>query len=294
MWKNIKEWFTTNVSPKFTKEYWVKMLDGLKTGAASILESVRKGFVNKWTAITTWWNTSVAPKFTKDYWIDKLIGLKNGVASALDSVKKTISEKWEGIKSWWSTSIAPKFTKDYWADVFVGIKDGFVQSIKDALNVGIDKLNDFISWINDKLNFTIPGFSIGGYDLKNPLTGEVIVSIPSVGWSAKDVSLLNLPTITQRFADGGFIEDGLFTMNRGEIAGKFNNGKSVVANNEQIIAGISEGVYSAVVAAMGNGGSRESQNVNVYLDGKQIYSSVKRTESERGKQIFGNQLGYGY
>jgi hypothetical protein len=145
------------------------------------------------------------------------------------------------------------------------------------------------------MSFTVPGFTIfDGASLDVPeWLGGGSVSIPSIGWGSKNVTLMSLPTIS-KFADGGFIEDGLFTMNQGEIAGRFNNGKSVVANNEQIIAGISEGVYSAVVAAMGNGGNRENQNINVYLDGKQIYSSVKKTESERGKQIFGNQLGYGY
>lgn len=83
-------------------------------------------------------------------------------------------------------------------------------------------------------------------------------------------------------------------MNRGEIAGKFNNGKSVVANNQQIVEGIAEGVYSAVVAAMSETQQGGGQPVNVYLDGKQIYSSVKRTEARRGVNLMGNQLGYVY
>ena len=81
-------------------------------------------------------------------------------------------------------------------------------------------------------------------------------------------------------------------MNHGEIAGKFSNGKSVVANNQQIVDGIAAGVYSAVVAAMSNSGGRQDQNINIYLDGKQIYASVKKTESERGRALMGNQLGY--
>jgi len=231
-------------------------------------------------------------------------GLFNGVSKNLTKekflevfgrIKEAFVNKWDELSNWFTQNVKPKFTIAYWTDVFSGVKEGFVQSIKDALNTGIEKLNNFIGWINDKLSFTIPGFTVfEGMDIKNPITGKTLGSIPSIGWSSKNVSLISIPQITKRYADGGFLEDGLFTMNQGEIAGKFNNGKSVVANNEQIIAGISEGVYSAVVAAMGNGGNKESQNINVYLDGKQIYSSVKKTESERGKQIFGNQLGYGY
>ena len=210
------------------------------------------------------------------------------------SIKTWWSNGWDSATKWFNTSVKPWFTKEKWAEIFGGIKEGLKATLTNAINAGIDKLNQFIGWINDKMSFTVPGFSIGGGSIDIPdWLGGGSFDIPSVGWSSKDVTLISIPTIA-KFANGGFIEDGLFTMNHGEIAGKFSNGKSVVANNEQIIAGISEGVYSAVVAAMGNGGGRESQNVNVYLDGKQIYSSVKRTESERGKQIFGNQLGYGY
>ena len=228
-------------------------------------------------------------------------GLYNGVSNTLTKesfidvfgrIKEAFTSTWDKITTWFGQNVKPKLTTEYWANVFSGVKDGFVEGIKSALNIGIEKLNSFISSMNSKLSFTIPGFTIFGGASFDFMGKEI--SIPSIGWGSKSVSLLNIPQITQRFANGGFIEDGLFTMNQGEIAGKFNNGKSVVANNEQIIDGISDGVYRAVVAAMGASGSKDNQNVNVYLDGKQIYSSVKKTESERGKQIFGNQLGYGY
>ena len=99
------------------------------------------------------------------------------------------------------------------------------------------------------------------------------------------------------YATGGFPKTGEAFIAREsgpELVGKIGN-RSAVANNEQIIAGMSEGVYSAVGAAMsesqsGSGG----QPVVVYLDGKQIYSSVKRTESRRGMNLMGNQVGYVY
>jgi hypothetical protein len=84
---------------------------------------------------------------------------------------------------------------------------------------------------------------------------------------------------------GGFLEDGLFTMNHGEIAGRFSNGQSVVANNQQIVEAVSEGVYSAVLAAMRQSESSGSQSVNVYLDGRQITSAVEKRQYERGVDI---------
>lgn len=68
----------------------------------------------------------------------------------------------------------------------------------------------------------------------------------------------------QAFATGGFIEDGLFTMNRGEMAGTFNDGTSVVANNNQIADGIAQALYP-ILAKVVQGGNKGGGNV--YIDG---------------------------
>lgn len=73
------------------------------------------------------------------------------------------------------------------------------------------------------------------------------------------------------FAQGGFPEDGLFFANSGEMVGQFSNGKTAVANNDQITTGIAmavePAVYRAVKSAMatGNGG-----DIVLKLDGKEL------------------------
>lgn len=47
------------------------------------------------------------------------------------------------------------------------------------------------------------------------------------------------------YATGGFPEDGMFFANSRELVGKFTNGKTAVANNEQIVSGIASGVRDA-------------------------------------------------
>ncbi len=65
------------------------------------------------------------------------------------------------------------------------------------------------------------------------------------------VSYTSMPKFSvPKFSNGGFPEDGLFLANHKELVGKFANGKTAVANNEQIIEGIKAGVYSAVVDAL--------------------------------------------
>ena len=48
-----------------------------------------------------------------------------------------------------------------------------------------------------------------------------------------------------QFAIGGFPEDGLFMANHNELVGQFSNGKTAVANNQQITDGIAIAVQNA-------------------------------------------------
>ena len=81
------------------------------------------------------------------------------------------------------------------------------------------------------------------------------------------------------YATGGFPEEGPFFMNRGEIAGKFSNGKSVVANNKQITDGIEEAAYRGFMRGMsdsGSAGGNSEQPINIYLGNELIYSSYMK------------------
>lgn len=212
--------------------------------------------------------------------VDWFKDLPDRVVAALSSfgrrLENSLTKAWAQVQEWYAKDVAPKFTLAYWTEKFVNIKNGFVSTIKNAVNAGIDLMNKFIGWLNTKLNFSWDGLTIAGKKI----------------FDGGSIQLFTIPTIP-KLEKGGVLEDGLFTMNRGEIAGKFTNGKSVVANNEMIVEGISAGVYQAVVAAM-NATKGGDQAVNVYLDGRQITAAVERRQDERGRSLMGRQLGYGY
>ena len=81
----------------------------------------------------------------------------------------------------------------------------------------------------------------------------------------------------QGFASGGFPQEGqLFLANEGtapEMVGTMG-GRTAVATNADIVEGIRNGVYDAVVAANGNGGGDVS--VKVYLDSREIKAGQQR------------------
>lgn len=80
------------------------------------------------------------------------------------------------------------------------------------------------------------------------------------------------------FAEGGFPETGeLFVAREAgpELVGRIN-GKSAVANNDQIVSGISSGVYNAVRSAMQGKGGNGNMNIHAtfVMDGEVVGKQV--------------------
>ena len=81
------------------------------------------------------------------------------------------------------------------------------------------------------------------------------------------------------YATGGFPEDGIFFANHNELVGQFSNGKTAVANNKQIVEGVSQGVYEAVSSAMSRslgGTGTEGQPINIYIGDELVYSGYSK------------------
>jgi hypothetical protein len=70
--------------------------------------------------------------------------------------------------------------------------------------------------------------------------------------------------------------------------------RNAVANNDQIVTAISEGVYGAVMAAMSGNSNQGNQEINIYLDGKKITASVEKRQKERGANLMTGGTAYGY
>lgn len=96
------------------------------------------------------------------------------------------------------------------------------------------------------------------------IVAGVIATSVAIGTAKSEVSK---PVSIPAHKTGGLVEDGLFQMSRGELIGEFDDGTTVVANNQQIIEGIKQGVYTAVRSAMGSGASGD---IVLKVDSKEI------------------------
>ena len=149
--------------------------------------------------------------------------------------------------AWLKSSFIPYFSGAYWNSITSSIPNAFGNAFKQAINIMMNLWKQFSTWANDNMKMNV---KLNGKD-----KAELKVDVP-------------------QYSTGGFpSEDGLFAANHGELVGKFSNGRTAVANNEQIIEGIRQGVYEAVSSAMQNGGS---QGVTVELvgDASDIFTAV--------------------
>ena len=263
-WKSVVDWWNSsalvkwwnqNILPWFSGGTWLELFTYVKQDFISGWNSIKEWWSN--SALSKWWEEDVSPWFTKEKW-----------TSLLGNIKTSFEEKWNEVETWWdntalgnwwNSKVMPWFTKEKWLGALSGIKDAFTETWEAAMS-GIKEIwNKFANFLNEKLTFEIEPISIAGKKV----------------FDGTKINLGKIPT----FATGGFPEDGLFMANRGELVGEFSNGRTAVANNDQITKGIADAVYpavyNAVVSAMSNSSSNQNVNVTLQGDVNKIFRAVQ-------------------
>lgn len=151
----------------------------------------------------------------------------------------------------------------------VGISSWGFSGVKSSIDGIVRSLDDLFKYNNKRFNITT-GTKYMGYQ-----------------------SLLDR---APRYASGGFVEEGPFYMNRGEMVGKFSNGKNVVANNQQITEGIKQAVMEGMAQVMMNynaGGNSAPVIENVFkCDSETLYRMTQVGKAKHGQRyIVANEFG---
>ena len=188
------------------------------------------------------------------------------------------------LNAWWNANVTPWFAVAKWTALGNNMKNGLyygfkgiVQMIGSVMNGMIDVFNAGLSRIKNAMNSLISDY--------NSVAGELGVSkLPHV--NVATISKVNIP----KYEVGGFPEDGLFFANHNEMVGQFSNGKTAVANNEQIVAGIREGVKAAVAEALAPylsdiaDSNREiaGKDTSFTVDGRELVKAITEREARNG------------
>lgn len=220
--QSMSEWYEQHIAPWFTKQKWSQLYDTIKTELKSKWDET----VGAWSVgVAAWWGQKVAPWFTLTKWLN----LYDSFKSSMGTKWNEASDQWKtDISVWWDTNVAPWFTLAKWSDMMGKVPEAFRQTFITAVNGAASIFNRFIDWLNEHMRFEWDDLEIAG---------QTIVE----GGSVQLFTIPRIPT----FRTGGFPEDGLFMANSGELVGRFSNGRTAVANNEQIVSGIQRGVKDA-------------------------------------------------
>lgn len=120
-----------------------------------------------------------------------------------------------------------------------------IKGVKAASDMDDNPVTRFVkNMVNGIINIFERGVNFI-IKMLNKLSWEVPDWVPLIG--GKTFGFNIKPISIPRLKNGGFPdgEDGLFYANHNELVGKFSNGRTAVANNDQIVAGIRSGVYDA-------------------------------------------------
>lgn len=280
---SIATWYQTNVQPYFTKEKWKQ----ISTNAVTWFKGT---FLwDKVTSVATWYQTNVQPWFTKEKW-------QTTATNAVTWFKGTfVWTKMTEIGTWFSTKVSPYFTREKWRTFGANAINWF----RGAFSLDFDAIG---TWFETKVKpwFTWQKWYNLGKDALNALVdGIKKIHIPtfhlewgSVSWlNGTKLEWLKVPKLSF-YAEGGYgIPNGqLFMANEAgpELVGQMN-GRNTVANQGQIVEGIRQGVYDAVVSAFANNGG-QSNHITVKVGDGTLADVVTRALNNQTRRLGYSQL----
>lgn len=232
--ESIEIWWTDYVVPWFTAEKWMELYENIRLALEEKWNELTEWWDN--SAIVVWWDEHVAPWFTIEKWTGILQNIKTSFKTKWD---ETVVQWKIGIDSWWKQHVQPWFTKEKWQKLGENLKNGVYEGFKGLANKVVDVLNGVISSLESMINSAVKGINDLLAKVNQTSLGE------RLGWDFQigNVSFGRIP----QFAAGGYPDTGsLFIANEAgpELIGTMG-GRTAVANNDQIIQGISSGVSVA-------------------------------------------------
>lgn len=246
--------------------------DGISSWATSAMDTMGQAWdiaVGTWAGIFSDAGASIS-----SCWEDVCSGAAGWAEWLSDSIYSCIGPIGDWISSTlggaWDTvcSIFSGNSNGFWT-----LRDGIFQSFKTVINSLVGGLNRAVSMPFDFINNNI----ISG------LRGLDVMGVKPFGW----LSYISVPQIPY-FANGGFVDKGqLFVARESgpEMVGRMG-GRTAVANNQQIVDGISAGVFKAIVSASATSSQGGEQQITIPLviDGEELAQAVWRGSSKLARR----------
>ena len=269
--KSAAEGMKANISNTMTslKESVVKAGDGIGSALSTMMQTVGTGMNGVWTGISSGIGSMIDG-------IKSALGIGAGGSSVFVSIGQSmVSGLQQGFTGLWGSfsSTVSSLVSTLVNGISTAVKQGF-SGLSGAISTAVTSASSKLSELASTAKNSISNLLGNAKTSLNGIVASIQSTINSIISKANQI-LSKLRA--KSYATGGFPEDGLFFANHSELVGQFSNGKTAVANNEQIVEGIKAGVYDAVKAAMG-GSSRDDngQPINVYIGDELVYSGYTK------------------
>ena len=206
----------------------------------------------QWAVVTTWFQTTIITPTQTAF--DSMCTAVGGFFTAL---WEKITGVFAGAGAWFQTNVVDAITFGfrYLVNGAIGLIEGMLNGIVQALN-----------WVIGKVNSVLSVFGRNGIEYLS----EVKID---------------------RLADGGFVDEGQLFIAReagAEMVGAMGR-RTAVANNDQIVEGISagvsvanDGVIAAIYALLN---VVEEKDFSVNIGDNEIGHSYDRYKEKRGRQV---------
>lgn len=260
IWKPISTWFEANVNVPLTAKF-----NAIKSGLSGAFKDAYTESTNKWIGIGVWFETNVVQVMNT-----KATQIKNAFITAFNSALSDVKTAWQALPEWTKTNVVDPMCRKFTDGSF---KTAGTQAAKD-MKAGLESIPmptltakvDLKRGNWDKANASnadamkawVGSTTVDSY--LNLKKGSEWVSVPDsktvtitvnikkgtgVGDSIKKT--LHDDFGIDLWAGGGFPPTGQLFIAReagAELVGNIG-GRTAVANNEQIVAGIATGVRDA-------------------------------------------------
>ena len=292
-WKDIKAEFTsgetdTNATIEAIKGFFGSMgekWDKIKEAISKKWEELKGSFTsgkenvekNSTDTETIWDKFGAKWQEVKDN-----VAAKAGTLGAdFQSMKENVKVHIEGIQTFfselwssWATNVGNisadvgNLINAFWdASSNIGSSLGNINSYFISLGTNVHSvLQDIITGLATVIQMSI----------------DSVNALNSVSVAGANNTAIQKANSAKAYASGGLVDTGeLFVAREAgpELVGTIGS-HTAVANNDQIVQGITEGVYEAVVSAMAGVSGGSDQPVYIYLDGKKIAESTTKYQRQ--------------
>ena len=189
-------------------------------------------FKETFSPLSDWYKENVS---------DKINDNTGGISEKFSEQYEKAKEKWLDFADWFDENVSTP-VKEKINDIKESISEKFSEAWDNVKRTALNAANSIINSFESSINNIIKGFNNKIEDFNSNFS-----NIPGFK-GLKEIPKINIPEI-KGYANGGLVTSSEIFMAREngmpEYVGRFGN-NTAVANNDQIVSGISSGVRQAV------------------------------------------------